>query len=607
MLRKVMIFSCILLTITMFSCDDKKTNPDTEAPTVVIIYPLNNSEFLSGVVINIVAEAEDNDEVDKVELYIDGNKVDTDYNLPYNYDWDTIDLTGNHTIYAKAFDNSENETLSDIVTIILNENHLQTLPSNPNPADNAENIIINPILTWDCSDPDGDILVYDVYFGTDSTPDNGELLSIEQDSTTFTTDVLINENTYYWKIVARDTLGYETVSPVWNFTTIEFNDPPVFTDNWPKYNSTTYIETYISWVCDDPENDPLTYDVYFGSIEDPPLVSFNQNAAFYNTGYLSYSTTYYYRIVAKDNENETTLGIIQFNTTDQEPSPSNPILVGSFDVEEFAASCFVLNNIAYLAVENDGLMIIDVSIPSYPQLLSTYNTSHAVSIFVVDDYAFLGCGSEGMKIINVSDPANPQLMSVLDTYTREIYIQDEICVIAASFEGIKIINISNPYNPFIISSYDTNQALDVYVSGNYAYVAEYLEGANIFDISNLSNPILASNINLGHGVQGIIEHNDYAYLGTTHHGLYTFDVADPYNPILVDSNDPAIQNLCVSGNFLFGGSYFGSMRTFSISEPANPVFVTSLDTYGSYDIFESNNFIFVADSYQGLIIIQIGD
>jgi hypothetical protein len=42
---------------------------------------------------------------------------------------------------------------------------------------------------------------------------------------------------------------------------------------------------------------PTSYDVYFGTASNPPLVSISQPGTTYNPGTLSYNTTYYYRIV----------------------------------------------------------------------------------------------------------------------------------------------------------------------------------------------------------------------------------------------------------------------------------------------------------------------
>ena len=58
------------------------------------------------------------------------------------------------------------------------------------------------MLGWSCSDPDGDPLTYDVYFGTVNPPDT--MVSSNQTGTTFGTSGLSGGTTYYWKVVARE-------------------------------------------------------------------------------------------------------------------------------------------------------------------------------------------------------------------------------------------------------------------------------------------------------------------------------------------------------------------------------------------------------------------
>ncbi|MCD4731040.1 MAG: hypothetical protein K8R74_10590, partial [Bacteroidales bacterium] len=54
------------------------------------------------------------------------------------------------------------------------------------------------------------------------------------------------------------------------------------------------INNDFSWTCFNPESDPLSYDVYFGTIPDPPLISEGLTEATYDPGTMNYSTTYYW-------------------------------------------------------------------------------------------------------------------------------------------------------------------------------------------------------------------------------------------------------------------------------------------------------------------------
>ena len=86
------------------------------------------------------------------------------------------------------------------------------------------------------------------------------------------------------------------------------------------------INVDISWTCSDPENDPLTYDVYFGINNPPDLVSSNQSAATYDPSQLDYGTTYFWKIIAQDYTQMIESNIWSFSTIPNLPpaEPSNP-------------------------------------------------------------------------------------------------------------------------------------------------------------------------------------------------------------------------------------------------------------------------------------------
>jgi len=208
-------------------------------------------------------------------------------------------------------------------------NNPPSKPNTPIPANGAINQSVDVNLQWKCTDPDGDPLKYDVYFGSNPSP---SLVSYEQSSNTFDPGTLSKGTTYYWKVVAKDGRGGVTESDKWSFTTVP--DP---TNNSPaKPNTPTpadgavdqAIDVNLGWTCSDPDGDPLKYDIYFGSSETPPLVVNEQSSNSFDPGTLSKGTTYYWKVVAKDGRG----GITEsdkwsFNTSNLEsphsPSPSD--------------------------------------------------------------------------------------------------------------------------------------------------------------------------------------------------------------------------------------------------------------------------------------------
>ena len=76
------------------------------------------------------------------------------------------------------------------------------------------------------------------------------------------------------------------------------------------------LNTTLSWTDADPDSgDTVTYDVYFGTANPPSIVSSDQSPLSFEPSALSYSTTYYWKIVATDNHGATTEGPVWSFTT----------------------------------------------------------------------------------------------------------------------------------------------------------------------------------------------------------------------------------------------------------------------------------------------------
>src|SRR3972149_2214082 len=102
---------------------------------------------------------------------------------------------------------------------------------------------------------------------------------------------------YYWKGVARDSDGAQTESPILSFRTL--SNPPTLTNFSPANKSIEISVTpTLSWTASDPDPDDIfTYDIYFGTINPPPLVVSDHPVANYQPGEIYRSEIY---IVSED-------------------------------------------------------------------------------------------------------------------------------------------------------------------------------------------------------------------------------------------------------------------------------------------------------------------
>ncbi len=91
-------------------------------------------------------------------------------------------------------------------------------PSANVPDDGAEGIETDADLSWNCSDPNNDTLVFDVYLDTVSPP--VLIVSDDQNDTAYHHSPGMEYNTvYYWRVDAIDEHGTLTEGNIWSFTT----------------------------------------------------------------------------------------------------------------------------------------------------------------------------------------------------------------------------------------------------------------------------------------------------------------------------------------------------------------------------------------------------
>jgi len=107
-------------------------------------------------------------------------------------------------------------TTSDIWSFDVNS--APNAPFGPVPVINATAVANSPTLQWSGTDPDGDVLTFDLILDKNASPTTVVASAIADTSYAFST--LLSQNTvYYWKIIAHDPYGGTTTGPIWSFKT----------------------------------------------------------------------------------------------------------------------------------------------------------------------------------------------------------------------------------------------------------------------------------------------------------------------------------------------------------------------------------------------------
>jgi len=175
----------------------------------------------------------DNDELDVGFYWQDGELIGTHENVKSSYiaTIKTQILTpGESYCWYVEVSDSEYTTSSDEYCFTIknpnSNNNPPYLPSNPSPENGISDIALTPVLSWSGGDPDdGDLVTYDVYFGTNSNLDESNIISKDQTKTSYALDLLEYNTTYFWKVNAFDNNNANSNGLTWSFkTTPEYQD-----------------------------------------------------------------------------------------------------------------------------------------------------------------------------------------------------------------------------------------------------------------------------------------------------------------------------------------------------------------------------------------------
>lgn len=218
----------------------------------------------------------------------------------------TIKIVGQDTIERSATYIVTREYPHDEFIVSTSDNVLPDGPHTPIPADEATNIQRELQLQWTATDADP--LTYDVYFGKSETP---SLVVEDLSGSAYpsTGNIKLDAGAIYaWRVIIKQQPEAISEGPTWTFRIAHAPDVP--NSEFPIHNSIEVDPSNITllWQSLSSDNNPLTYDVYFGSSFTPPLVASAIGSKFYNVGTLANNTTYYWKIIVSDNKDNVVPG-----------------------------------------------------------------------------------------------------------------------------------------------------------------------------------------------------------------------------------------------------------------------------------------------------------
>ncbi|MHA1270220.1 MAG: hypothetical protein ACTSPY_10575 [Candidatus Helarchaeota archaeon] len=278
----------------------------------------------------------------------------------------------------------------------------------------------------------------------------------------------------------------------------------------------------------------------------------------------------------------------------------------------------ISGNIAYITDGNGGLRCVNVSDPTNPIEIGSYNESNQDNIRYIEiagDIAYL-TNLTHLITLNISDPTNPYRIGIINpsgNNLRDMELAGNILYLNNYLSVFNSYSISNPANPTFLNS-APNLGLASDISGDLAVVL-YTQHIYLVNISNPSSMDNISNIyfsaTCNYGAVKI--HGNVAFIGTNnilHPQLLVIDISNPLNPIvLYNDSSSQIFDIEISGDLAYVACDFNGLKCYNIQDPSNPIEIGSLGfaTVGSVRDVEIEGDILYSVSTTGFKCIKIGD
>ncbi|MBE3138989.1 MAG: PKD domain-containing protein, partial [Thermoplasmata archaeon] len=210
-------FTCPAYSVQNFKIIGQRDNSPPGPPSI----PSGDTTGYHGTSYTYSTSSTDPDGDDLYYQFDWGNTILSSWLGPYHngvmiqtsYIWNA---PGSYQVKAHAKDIYGAQSSWSSALLVEMTNRAPSPPSSPTPHHAATNVPLNPVLSWTESDPDGDLVTSDVYFGTMNPPAK---IVDNQSASSFHPGTLLYQTTYYWKIISWDSFGSGTSSPVWSFTT----------------------------------------------------------------------------------------------------------------------------------------------------------------------------------------------------------------------------------------------------------------------------------------------------------------------------------------------------------------------------------------------------
>ena len=232
------------------------------------------------------------------------------------------------------------------------------------------------------------------------------------------------------------------------------------------------------------------------------------------------------------------LFVLQFTTVSGQPNDDLLGPVGQFGGEATVGT--VDGDYVYLS-QGKGISVLDNTSESFTQLGYLELPEQSLALLKSGNLLFsLLNNNQGFYVIDVSDPSFPQIVGSCEigaNWSAGMAQHGQYVYVAAGQGGFRIIDVSSPSAPVIASTVNLFYPSDVAIAGNYAFALTSTSSPavlHVFDLTNPLQPVFRNQVTVAKG-RKLTLNGDLALIACSEYtggenGMRLFDISDPQNP-----------------------------------------------------------------------------
>lgn len=248
---------------------------------------------------------------------------------------------------------------------------------------------------------------------------------------------------------------------------------------------------------------------------------------------------------------------------------------------------------------------------------------YAQDVLKKDNLLYVAQGEGGLLIVNVTDPVNPQIVSQTTEgvrgYSSKIAMKDSVVYLAAGTFGVSVVNAANPMAPFVtVSNLGMKPARDFLIFGNFMFTAVSEQGVNIAEISYPTQPDIRGGLTTTGYAYGLTcsADSNYLFAACGEMGMSIYDISNfqegfgiyPQVGWCDAPGDAEAITIIDNEKIAFVACGTGGLQIFNYSDTSNIFIAGSFDSVGyAKDLIYSNGLIYMTTETYGLQVIDVTD